>query len=288
MISTTIKNTYLTFQRENKKEEIVQLLQEVLNIEDLTDKERCWALWNISDNLAMLRKPQEEFINHKLFEQQLSQMDKQYLYWIVSDGTQHMTLLIGGFETYWNKLYEYACNNSPKTQENAIIRFETHRANVAIPCLIEYEFNQNHSLYALENLRESVIELKNTPTAKFYELTYFTQRIATYNLINRNYTSFLPEAQNCFENMLTYLSYPNENNEMHLIGSWEKLNAPRSKYNQATCAINNYIIQLINAKEYKLALYCNEKIKPYNLKYGRYFDSKINLAQEEVDFQPDK
>ena len=51
----------------------------------------------------MLRKSQEQLINHKLFEKQLLQMDKQYLHWIVSDGTQKMTLLIGGFDFYWNR-----------------------------------------------------------------------------------------------------------------------------------------------------------------------------------------
>ena len=260
------------------------MLQEALNTEDFTNQERCWALWNISDNLAMLRKSQEQLINHKLFEKQLLQMDKQYLHWIVSDGTQKMTLLIGGFESYWNKLYEYACKNSPKTQENVVIRFESHRANIAIPCLIDFKFDKEHSLYALENLRESVVELKNTSTAKFYKLTYFTQLIATYGLMNKDYKQFLDESQNCFEDILTYLKYPNEKEQMHLIGTWEALNAPRTPYGQATCGINNYIITLINAKEYKLALYCYEKIEPFNLNYSKYFYSRINLAKQEVSF----
>ena len=260
------------------------MLQEDLNTEDFTNQERCWALWNISDNLAMLRKSQEQLINHKLFEKQLLQMDKQYLHWMVSDGTQKMTLLIGGFESYWNKLYEYACKNSPKTQENVVIRFESHRANIAIPCLIDFKFDKEHSLYALENLRESVLELKNAATAKFYKLTYFTQLIATYGLMNKDYKQFLDESQNCFEDILTYLKYPNEKEQMHLIGTWEALNAPRTPYIQATCGINNYIITLINAKEYKLALYCYEKIEPFNLNYSKYFYSRINLAKQEVSF----
>ena len=214
----------------------------------------------------------------------ISQMDKQYLHWIVSDGTQKMTLLIGGFESYWNKLYEYACKNSPKTQENVVIRFESHRANIAIPCLIDFKFDKEHSLYALENLRESVVELKNTSNAKFYKLTYFTQLIATYGLMNKDYKQFLDESQNCFEDILTYLKYPNEKEQMHLIGTWEALNAPRTPYGQATCGINNYIITLINAKEYKLALYCYEKIEPFNLNYSKYFYSRINLAKQEVSF----
>lgn len=284
MISGRLKDDFFRFQKANHKEEIVHLLQEALNTEDFTNQERCWALWNISDNLAMLRKSQEQFINHKLFEKQLLQMDKQYLHWIVSDGTQKMTLLIGGFESYWNKLYEYACKNSPKTQENVVIRFESHRANIAIPCLIDFKFDKEHSLYALENLRESVVELKNTSTAKFYKLTYFTQLIATYGLMNKDYKQFLDESQNCFEDILTYLKYPNEKEQMHLIGTWEALNAPRTPYSQATCGINNYIITLINAKEYKLALYCYEKIEPFNLNYSKYFYSRINLAKQEVSF----
>lgn len=82
MWKTMLKNHYLILQKENKKEEIVNLLQEALNTEELCDTERCWALWNISNNLAMLRKSEEELKNHRLFEEQLSQMDKQYLHWM--------------------------------------------------------------------------------------------------------------------------------------------------------------------------------------------------------------
>lgn len=98
---------------------------------------------------------------------------------------------------------------------------------------------------------------------------------------HEEYWNKLYDAQNCFKRILPYLDSSHESNQMFLTGSWEQLNKSRSQYRQATCAINNYIIALINAKEYKLSLYCNKKIEPYNLKFGRYFDSKINLAREE-------
>lgn len=63
----------------------------------------------------------------------------------------------------------------------------------------------------------------------------------------------------------------------------EHLNALRSRYNQATCGINNHIIQLINDKEYKLALYCHDKIKPYNIIYNKYFNNKIKHAKSMVN-----
>lgn len=195
-----------------------------------------------------------------------------------------MTLIAGGYEKYWNELYKYACDNCPKLKENSIIRFESHRAAVPVPALKEYQADKEHAIFAIENLRKSWEELKGSSNEKFYALTYYTQVIACSNFFNEDYKPFLDAANECFEDLLPYLNAENklsyEDGISPLLGSWEQLNKTRSQYNQATCAINNYISQLINANEYKLALHCNEKIKPFHLNYGAYYNSKIKLAQD--------
>lgn len=117
------------YKAENDKRKIVELLESFLReCPDADDMQICWAFWNLSDNYAMLRDASEEYRNHKLFEKKLMHMDEKYLHWIVSDGTQKLTLLTGGYEAYWNALYRYACEKAPKREDNAVIRFESHRA----------------------------------------------------------------------------------------------------------------------------------------------------------------
>ncbi len=271
----------------DKHQAVIKLLEVCLNHEQtLTDKEKCWAIWNISDRFAMLRKAHQLLLNHKRFEKQLLNMEPKYLHWIVSDGTQKLTLIVGGYEKYWNNLYKYACENCPKINENAIIRFESHRASVPIPMAVEYKADKNHAMFSLENLKSTLKELKGSSNELFYELTYYTQIFACYNFFKENFKPFLDPANESFKKLLPYLNTDNHaayaDGKHHLLGSWDQLNQPRSPYNQATCAIHNYIIQLINAKEFKLALQCYDKIKIFDLNYGRYFDSKIEFAKKSV------
>ena len=86
------------YKAENDKRKIVELLESFLReCPDADDMQICWAFWNLSDNYAMLRDASEEYRNHKLFEKKLMHMDEKYLHWIVSDGTQKLTLLTGGY-----------------------------------------------------------------------------------------------------------------------------------------------------------------------------------------------
>lgn len=151
------------YKAENDKRKIVELLESFLReCPDADDMQICWAFWNLSDNYAMLRDASEEYRNHKLFEKKLMHMDEKYLHWIVSDGTQKLTLLTGGYEAYWNALYRYACEKAPKREDNAVIRFESHRANVAFPSVVDYSFDAEHARFALENLANSCSELQHT------------------------------------------------------------------------------------------------------------------------------
>lgn len=282
MITDLLKNQYVNFQNKNEKAKIVNLLSSALISEDFTEEERCWALWNISDNLAMLRNADDELTNHKLFEKQILEMNPKYLHWIVSDGTQQMTLIVGGYEQYWIDLYKYACLHTPITEENRRICFESHRATVAIPIIIEYKFDKNNSLYALGNMKMMLTQLKDDYNFKFYELTYYTQCIGANTLTDEFSKDIVNKSLDKFIDILKYLDYDSNEHvdDLFILGSWQQLNRRRSKYDQAKCAINNYIIQLVNARQYQMALECYNKIGKYNLSYGKYFDDKIELAKE--------
>jgi hypothetical protein len=281
LITDNVKLNYIKFQNTNKKIKIIELLTNALKSKDFNDEERCWALWNISDNLAILKKPNDELINHKLFEKQLLQMDSKYLHWIVSDGTQKMTLFIGGYERYWFNLYKFACDQSPKTTENRRIRFESHRAAIAIPVKTQYTFNQEHSIFALDNMKNILCELNDDCNYIFYELTYFTQYIGFDTLFGRISTNILEKSMHSFFNIINLLSYNDKTNNAndYLLGSWQQLNNACSKYTQAKICAGNYIISLVNAGQYQSALYCYHAIESFNLPISDYFNRKIQFAR---------
>jgi len=262
----------------------VILLNNALQNEKLSDEEICWALWNISDNLACLRKSKLEYKNHKVFEQKILSMDKKYLHWLVSDGTQKLTLYIGGYEEFWNELYQHACQNSFKTADNIRIRFESHRAAVASPVNRKVEYNNNFSHLALDNLKNVLEEAKEDYNYPFYLITYLTQYINSMTISKEKCSSRIIE--DAYESFINLLPLLNENkdelddNDAYFIGSWQQLNGKRSKYRQAKVGIGNYIIALIDAGEYEQAIDCYEQFRTFKVITNEYFNDKILLAKE--------
>ena len=229
MLNDEVIALFRTYIQANRHEETIALLQECLSHnETLTEEEKCWALWNISDRFALLRNPKRELENHKRFEDLLLKMDPKYLHWMVSDGTQKLTLILGGCESYWNGLYQYACENCPKSNENAMIRFESHRAAVPTPMRVPYRADRNHAMLSLENLRKTWDELKDSANGRFCELTYYTQAIGCYTFYRESVRCLLDCANDSFERILPLLSSENHTEEKpYLLGSWEQLNRAR-------------------------------------------------------------
>lgn len=216
-------------------------------------------------------------------------MDEKYLHWLTSDGTQKLNLYYGGYERFWNELYEYACEKSPKIIENQTIRYESHRATVAFPSLSDYKFDKNILHFAFENMKKMLDdELISNYNYRYHKITYFTQ------YINFNVKIQVETEQKIFDDSYSaYMSIsdllesdrsePDEGkgSELYLIGSWQQLNYGKlSKFNQAAVGIKNYIIALVNAEKHDIALDCYEKIKPYNLEHNSYFKSRIEFAEE--------
>jgi hypothetical protein len=289
MISEKIKNEFLKNETgmirvKEKNEKQVVLLREALRTEQFTDEEIGWAYWNISDNLALLRKSEEQYENHRLFEKHILNMDKKYLHWLTSDNTQTKALYVGGYEQFWNGLYKYACEKSPKSADNRRIRYESHRAAATSGVLRENSINENISRFAFENMKTMLdSELLSDYNYNFYRITYFTlfihmnvqMKVETDDkILDESYLTVIP----LFEYLQSDRNEPDKNT-MYFLGSWDSFKSDRSKFNQATVGIKNYIIALINAGEYAIALEYYEKIKPYNLEYNNYFKSKIELAE---------
>ena len=265
---------------EHRKEEIVNMLYECLKSTCMTEEQKCWAYWNISDNLAMLRKADEELINHKKFEKQIKSMDALYLPWLVCDATQRLNLICGGYKKYWDELYLYSCEHTPKLNENALIRFNSHRTAVYTTPAVKYEIDKKMTLFALDNLKESANELSASDLSG-YKLIYYTQAFLIGKIIGNNTAVILEHAQQCFDGLHPLLADYADNRCIGSdspLGSWEQLNTA-SEQKWAYIGINNYIVGLINAGEYTSAVYSYKIIKQYKINYGDYFEKRMHEAE---------
>ncbi len=158
-------NTIKQFEKEDNKAKIICTLQDFLNSKGTKNNmDIGWAYWNISDNYAMLRMPDEELKNHmKLVGFVKEKLPKEMLFWTVSDGTQKATLIQGGYEDFWFDLYRTACNNAPKTNANLRIRFESHRAAVSLRETQFGEPDKKISEFALSNMENYGESYKRSP-----------------------------------------------------------------------------------------------------------------------------
>lgn len=282
MLPQDMRRRYLYLQSANCKEEIVSLLRQFVQRTDIDDMDRCWAYWNISDNLAMLRRPEEEVENHRRFAALLDTMEPVYLPWMVSDATQRLTLAAGGQESFWNGLYAHVCADTPRVPQNARIRFEAHRAAATMAAGLRTD--EALGLAALTNLGESAMELENE--GGFYRLIYLTLALAADNRMGRNIAANLEEARQCFLRMVNTAAsaavMPQESREEWLLGSWEQLNARRGLYEQAAVSTGNFIIQLVRLQEYRLAADCHEKTAAFVFRRNRTYQEMIRTAYENL------
>lgn len=278
-----LESEFLVYLSQKDFEKMVTLLSDVLATGELTDEETGWAYWNISDALARLRAPNRLLANHRLFDAHVRGMDAGYLHWPVSDATQKLTLYSGGYGQFWDECYLRACEDSHKTAENRRVRFESHRAAVAGTTETDYPFDPTISYLALDNMKAMLgSELAADDNFNFYEITYFTKWINFNHIMNLEKDPRLLEdslaAFTCILDLSNAVEETGSGGDL-LLGSWEQLNRTRSKLTQAKTGICNYIITLVNAENYSLALECYEKAKNYPMSFNHYFDTKIKLAE---------
>jgi len=269
-------------------ESIIALLNGALLTEDLDGEDRGWAYWNISDCLAILRRANSEHANHKRFEHHVVMTGEKYLHWPVCDGTQKLTLYIGGHGRYWDELYRHACEKALKLVENQVMRFESHRAAVAGTAIREYPYDPEISHLALLNMKEMLDgELVANYNYDFCAITYFTLLIDFYARIQSEAgKQALDDSFAAFSRMeeLLISSDPNEldDSDHSLIGSWQYQNGRRSKFRQARVGIINYIHALIDSGNYQMALDCFERTKTNLAMQNAYFKNKIEFAKTQV------
>ena len=273
-------NIYENFNRliaeeknEEKNEEILVLLEEARNNRTLTVEEKAWVYWNISDTLAIMRKPHQEYEIHCDFvEWGKIALAPDKLHWFVSDGTQSLTLSLGHYFEEWYDWYLYACEHSLRNESNRGVRFESHRAAVSSLLKLEKFSNIDVPLINMLDLIQEDREWGNKP---FAELTYYSFLLEK---------AFKLDEQALIKESLEKIDYlinhrlleiledsiiPMECDHL-VLGSWEQLNTSRLSKCSITIALNNLGCAFTRLKMHEESVRVFNLAIKYNLKFNKY------------------
>lgn len=281
-MNKNIFNKIEQLQKEDSKLEIIEILQKFLNNENTNSiMDRGWAYWNISDNYALLRMADEEFKNHMKFVDFINkELPKEMLYWSVSDATQKLTLIKGGYGEFWYDLYVTACNTAPKTNENCGIRLESHRAAISEIGPQYGRPNIENSEFALNNIKNLINENPLDSNIRFYTITYYSLSLIVNSYLKRSQAETIDKAMESFNALIPYLEKDVSSNE--IIGTWEQLNSKRPLNIQAKVGMNNLICHLINISQYQMALECYKIFEEKGIPTNAYFKNRIEYAKSNL------
>jgi len=263
------------------EQQIVELLTDSIENNILSDEQKIWAYWNISDNFALQRKSNEQYENHKLFEEHLKKMGKDFLWLLVCDATQRYTLILGGFEKYHNELYLQANKETVITDNNYIIQFHAHSTMVHHPKSLITKHEDEVADIAFSKMRELIKRYENDSQILWMKMMYYDALLGYNSCRGINSDEVVENSLIVFNELKHYLKHK-EIIENSLLGTWEYWNEKRNMYHQARI-INSYLISLIDAGYYDIANKCYSQIDEKEFVNG-YFLKKIEVMKENIKY----
>ena len=246
-IKTHFRDLKITGQRgtlslEEKKQkdfELIEYLEAVIANKEVTDFEDMgFCYWNISDNYALLRDGHALRRNHQAFYEHIVAQDKSYLYWLVCDATQRLTLEKDGYSDWWWSVYRKAVSgNSEKT--SLFAEFCAHRAALYQNPLLPPK--KECTVYAKDNFEAFLDRAKNTSEYPFYRLMYLT-------LMSKCFPTDSREIKELSEQMLPDLINIDEPRDF-LVGEWKSFITPFGRRKCAVVGIASAVNSLIDTGE---------------------------------------
>ena len=174
------RNTQSAADKESSDLAVIRYMNTLLDSGELRDsKDICFALWNISDSYAMLRKSDELYKNHKKFADFISCSNNEYKFYTVCDTTQRFTLILGGYGDFWHELYRDAVENTAVTEENYRIAYEAHRAAMGVHKRLNIPIE--HLKYANETFLNFLEMCREREEYAFFRLIYDSCCMKAFN-----------------------------------------------------------------------------------------------------------
>lgn len=286
MTFAEVKDKYNELLKRNSKskshsveQDIVDLLESFLQLNNITNDQKLWAYWNISNNYALQRKHTSTYHNHLRFEEFVRSIQNSYpnyMLMLICDTTQRLSLIEGGKSDYWSNLYREIINKLDINDSNYCIYFEVLRTAL-YPTTLSSDFKLADD--AIERMKYLVQKYINDSQHLRFELLYYTS-LLTYNYINGiSNVEIFSKSYEIFSKLKLHLK-DDKIKDNELFGTYESWNNKRSLWYQARC-INDYIITLIDIENYELANKCYIEIGKDEFTNG-YFRKKINILKENI------
>lgn len=196
-----------------------------------------FCYWNISDQYALLRDGHRQSENHRRFYEHVFQGEAIYLYWLVNDATQKLTLEKDGYgDLWWEYYYEAVQRNVTK---GLPIECGAHRAAL-----------YKNPLMATDERRVSFAK------ERFENFLSHTREKAEYNFYYAMYLSSVAQYESVAESALTGVGLSllgglvaEKSQNDFLIGEWRKFETVLDPRRRAEVGLYAVINALLYAKQ---------------------------------------
>ncbi len=252
-------------EKKSKDLELIKYLENVIVNEKVADFEDVgFCYWNISDNYALLRDGHALRKNHQAFYEHIVAQDKSYLYWLVCDATQRLTLEKDGSSDWWWSVYREAVSYNSENS-NLFAEFCAHRAALYKNPVMPTE--QKHITFAMESYSSFLEKTKNAPEYSFYRLIYLTT-VVKYILVDNQ------EIKTLSKDLLPDLICADESRDF-LVGEWKSFITPFGKRKCAVVGITSAVNALIDLGELRSAKELYQTVRKKGLPGNTYIEKRL-------------
>ena len=246
---------------------LISYLKSLLDNELVTEFEDLgFCYWNISDNYALLKDGHSLYNNHNQFLEFINNHgDSKYLYWLVCDATQRLTLEKDGYGSFWWGVYQnaVACNVN---NDLFFAEFNAHRA--ALYYNGNFLISQDQFIFAKSGFEKLLEKAKFSSEYDFYKIIYLSL-VSKYS--NEDHSEELYKRS---ENLFEYLNCPQTTNNF-LVGEWKSFVTPFDKWKQGVVGISSAVNSLIFCNRIKEAKELYDDACALGLPENHYIEKRL-------------
>ena len=222
-----------------------------------------FCFWNISDQYALLRDGDNQAKNHRRFYEHVSQGDDRYLYWLVNDATQKLTLEKDGYgDVWWEYYYEAVQRNETKglPSECGVHRAALYR-NPLLPV------DDRRVLFVKQRFEDFLSHTQGTEEYAFYYAMYLSS-VAQYEAVEE---TILMDVGQSLLGDLSAERIPND----FLIGEWSKFATSYDRRRRAEVGIYAVVNALIDTKHTECAKVLYTEAVSLGLPKSMYIEKRL-------------
>ena len=222
-----------------------------------------FCYWNLSDRYALLRDGHNQAENHRHFHAHVLQGDNVYLYWLVNDATQKLTLEKDGYGDLWWQYYREAVRQN--IVRGLPIECGAHRAALYKNPLMASD--KRRVLFAKERFEDFLSHTRESPEYTFYYAMYLSS-VAQHEMVAES--ALTSVGQSLLGDLLAE-KCPND----FLIGEWRKFTALYDRRRRAEVGIYAVVNALIYEKHTESAKRLYTEAVSLGLPKNQYIEKRL-------------